>query len=126
MKENFPMSQRVSQFFLVIAVLSVMSIPVLARPSSKDSLSGTISLATAINVGNKTMNPGEYKVVVQDNSAKFEKDGKVVAETPCTLKALPSKARETFVTVDHDKLIEIQISGKTQALEFSSGAASGN
>jgi hypothetical protein len=106
--------------------LSVMSIPVLARPSSKDSLSTTISLVTAVNVGNKMIEPGEYKVVVQDNSAKFEKDGKVVAEAPCTLKTLPTKAHETAVSVDHDKLTEIQISGKTQALEFSSGAASGN
>ncbi|MGD0907306.1 MAG: hypothetical protein ABSA96_06970 [Candidatus Acidiferrales bacterium] len=120
------MSRRVLQFSLAVAVLSVMSIPVLARPSSKDSLSTTISLVTAVNVGNKMIEPGEYKVVVQDNSAKFEKDGKVVAEAPCTLKTLPTKAHETAVSVDHDKLTEIQISGKTQALEFSSGAASGN
>jgi hypothetical protein len=113
------MSRRVLEFSLAIAILSMISIPVLARPSSKDSLSATINLLSAVNVGNKMVEPGEYKVVVQDNSAKFEKDGKVVAEAPCTLKSLPTKARETFVAVDHDKLTEIQISGKMLAMEFS-------
>jgi len=120
------MSRRVLQFSLAIAVLSVMSIPVLARPSSKESLSATVNILTKVNVGNKMVEPGEYKVVVQDNATKFEKDGKVVAEAPCTLKTLPAKARETIVAIDNNTLTEIQISGKTQAMEFSSGGSSGN
>jgi len=120
------MSRRVLQFSLAIAVLSAMSIPVLARPSSKDSLSATVNLLSTVTVGNKTVEAGEYKVVAQDNSAKFEKEGKVVAEVPCTLKTLPAKARETMVAVDHDTLTEIQVSGKMQAIEFASGGPSGN
>lgn len=113
------MSRRVLQFSLAIAVVCVMSIPVLARPNSKESLSTTIDLITAVNIGNKMVEPGEYKVVAENNRARFEKDGKVIAQVPCTLKTLPAKAHDTEVAVDSNQLTEIRISGKTQAMEFS-------
>jgi hypothetical protein len=46
---------------------------------------------------------------------------KVVAEVPCTLKDAAGKVNQTTFIIDHDKLTEIQVSGKTKMIEFSSG-----
>ena len=118
--------RRVSQLSLAVAVLSLVSVSAFAKPGAKDSFSVTIDLLSPDSVGTTTVAPGEYRVVIQDNSAKFQKDGKTVAEVPCTLKTLPTKAHETVVSIDHNQMTEIKVSGKVQAVEFSATTASGN
>ena len=118
------MTRRMSPFFIAIAVTAVLTIPSWARDNSSAALSASISLdsTATINNTNTTLEPGEYKVVAEQNQAKFEKNGKVVAEVPCTLKTLPGKAAHTEFIVDQGRLLEIQVSGKTEAIEFSSGS----
>jgi hypothetical protein len=120
------MTKRLLPFFVVTAVLAVMAIPSYARTNSSDSISATIDLASKANLNNTALVPGQYKVVAQGNQATFEKDGKIVAEVPCTLKNLSSKANYTESFMNHDRLTEIRVSGKNQAIELSSGQKSGD
>jgi hypothetical protein len=117
------MTRRLLPFFIAIAVIAILTIPSWAADNSSGAVSARIILdsATAINNTNTTLEPGEYKVVAEPNQAKFEKDGKVVAEVPCTLKTLSSKAAHTEFVIDQGHLLEIQASGKTEVIEFSSG-----
>jgi|SRR5579862_8091703 len=104
---------------IVMAVFALMTLPSWARPNSNDTLSANIQLYSAATVNNTTLQPGQYKVIAEGSQAKFEKGGKVVAEVPCTLKTLSSKPPETEFVIDHDQLIEIHVSGKMQAIDFS-------
>ena len=117
------MTRRLLPFFIAVAVIAVLTIPSWAKDNSSGALTARISLdsATTVNNSNTTLEPGEYKVVAEQNQAKFEKDGKVVAEVPCTLKTLSGKAAHTEFSIDQGRLLEIQVSGKTEAIEFSSG-----
>jgi secreted trypsin-like serine protease len=117
--ENFIMSRRPSLSFPVIIALAAMSLPALAKSNSKATIKTTVDLTSTTKVGSTTLAPGHYEVVVEGNQAKFERDGKTVAEVHCTLKDLSTKAQQTEATADHDQLTEIQVSGKTQAIEFS-------
>jgi hypothetical protein len=113
------MSRSTIPFFLVIIALAAMSLPVLAKPNTNLAIKATIDINAAMKVGSTTIAPGHYDLLVEGNQAKFEKDHKTVAEAPCTLKDLSSKAQQTEFQLNHDQLTEIQISGKTQAIEFS-------
>ena len=117
------MTRRVLPFFIAVAVITMITIPSWAKDNSSGALSARISLdsATTVNNSNTTLEPGEYRVVAEQNQAKFEKNGKVVAEVPCTLKTLSGKAAYTEFSIDQGRLLEIQVSGKTEAIEFSSG-----
>jgi hypothetical protein len=110
-------------FFIAVAVITMITIPSWAKDNSSGALTARISLdsATTVNNSNTTLEPGEYRVVAEQNQAKFEKDAKVVAEVPCTLKTLSGKAAHTEFSIDQGRLLEIQVSGKTEAIEFSSG-----
>lgn len=113
------MTRRIFSFILAIAGLAVMTLPVLAKPNSNATIKAAIDISATTKLGSTTLAPGHYNVSIQGSQAKFEHNGKTVAEVPCTLKDLTTKAQETDITVDHDQLTEIHVSGKTQAIEFS-------
>lgn len=119
------MTRRLLPLFTLAAVV-VMAIPALAKSNSSNSLNTTVDLYSTATVNNTKLAPGEYRVIAEGNQAKFEKDGKTVAEVPCTMKTLPSKASSSEFVMDHDKITEIQVAGKTEAIEFSSSGSSGN
>ena len=116
------MSRRPLQLFFAIMAVSAMSIPLWAKPkpSSSETIKATIEVSSSTALGSMTLAPGEYHVTATGNQVKFERDGKIVAEVPCTMKDLSSKAQQTEISVDHDRLTEIQVSGKTKAIEFGS------
>jgi hypothetical protein len=120
------MSRRLLPLFITAAMFVVIAIPSWAKSNSSGSISVTITLAEKATVNNTTLAPGDYKVIADASKATIEKDGKVVAEVPCSLKTLSSKAPQTAATVDHGRLMEILASGKTEAIEFSSDQNSGN
>ena len=120
------MSRRFFSLFIVAAVLTLVTIPSWAKNNSAGSLSATVELYSTTTINNTTLTPGQYRITAEGNQAKFEKNGKTVAEAPCTIKTLSNKAAQTQFIVDHDHLQEIQISGKTEAIEFSSSGSSGN
>ena len=119
------MTRRFLPLFIISAAIVLMTIPAWARNNSNNSLSATLDLDSTATINSTTLTPGQYKVVAEGNQAKFEKDGKVVAEVPCTLKTLSSKAAQSEFVMDHNRLMEIQVAGKMEAIDFSSGQSSG-
>jgi hypothetical protein len=113
------MTRRLFTVFLAIIALAVMTLPALAKPNSNATIKATFDILSTMKVGSTTLAPGHYDVVVEGNQAKFERGGKTVAEVPCTLKNQSTKAQHTQLTGDNGQLSEIQVSGKTQAIEFS-------
>ena len=115
------MSRRSLPLFLAIIALTTLSVSVWAKNESGDTITTNLKLTTTTSVGTTKLAPGEYRVIADASKAKFEQGNKVVAEVPCTLKDFSGKINTTTFVVDHDQLTEIQVSGKTKAIEFSSG-----
>ena len=116
--EHFIMSRRVFPIFLAILALSAMSVSVRAKNDSGESITVSIKLTSTTSVGGTKLQPGDYKVIVDGNKAKFEKGNKSVAEVPCTVKDLSIKVNTTSFVLDHDQLAEIQVAGKSKAIDF--------
>lgn len=115
------MFRRNVHLLFAAVILTAITIPSWAADNGSSSLTAKIKVSSNTNLSNNTtLAPGDYKVTREGNQAKFEKDGNVVAEVPCTVKTLPAKASQTQVRRNGDRLEEIQISGKTEAIEFSS------
>jgi hypothetical protein len=115
------MPRRTLPLFLAIMALTTMSVSVWAKNDSGDTITTNLKLTATTSVGTTKLAPGEYRVIADGSKAKFEQGNKVVAEVPCTLKDVSGKINQTTFVVDHDQLTEIQVSGKTKAIEFSSG-----
>jgi hypothetical protein len=119
--EYFFMSRRSLPLFLAIIALTTLSVSVWAKNESGDTITTNLKLTATTSVGTTKLAPGEYRVIADASKAKFELGNKVVAEVPCTLKDFSTKINQTTFVIDHDQLTEIQVSGKTKAIEFSSG-----
>jgi hypothetical protein len=113
------MSRRSLPLLLAIMALCAMSVSVWAKNDSGDTVTANIKLTAATTIGTTQLAAGEYKVIADGSKAKFQQGSKVVAEVPCTLKDATGKVNETTFIIDHDKLTEIQISGKSKMIEFS-------
>jgi len=98
---------------------ATVGVSVSAKNDSGDTITTTLKLTTTTTVGSTKLAPGSYKVIADASKAKFEQGNKVVAEIPCTLKDFSGKIIETTFVVDHDQLTEIQVAGKSKAIEFS-------
>jgi hypothetical protein len=115
------MSRRLLPLFLAIMALTTVSVSVLAKNDSGDTITANLKLTATTTVGTTQLAAGEYKVIADGSKAKFQQGNKVVAEVPCTLKDFNGKINETTFVLDNNKLTEIQVAGKTKAIEFSSG-----
>jgi hypothetical protein len=115
------MSRRSLPLFLAIMALTATSASVWAKNDAGDSITTTVKLTAPTTIGTTKLAPGEYKVIADASKAKFEQGNKVVAEIPCTLKDFSGKIIQTTFIIDHDKLTEIQVAGKSKSIEFSSG-----
>jgi len=115
------MPRRSLPLFLAIMALTAMSASVWAKNDSGDTITTNLKLTAPTTVVTTKLEPGNYKVIADGGKAKFQLGNKVVAEIPCTLKDFKGKINETTFVIDHDHLTEIQVAGKSKAIEFSSG-----
>ena len=115
------MSRRSLPLFLAIIALTALGASAWAKNDSGDTITTTLKLTAPTTVGTTKLAPGSYKVTADASKAKFELGNKVVAEVPCTLKDFNFKINETTFVIEQNQLTEIQVSGKTKAIEFSSG-----
>jgi hypothetical protein len=108
---------------VVFAIMAVVAIGVSAsaKNDSPDTITTNLKLTSNTTIGSTQVPAGEYKVIADGTKAKFMQGSKVVAEIPCSLKDASSKVNQTTFIIDHDKLTEIQVSGKSKMIEFSSG-----
>ncbi len=112
------MSRRAFPLFLAILALSAMSVSLWAKNDSGETITASIRLTSAASVGGTKLAPGEYKVVVEGNKAKFQQGSKVAAEVPCTVKDLSVKINTTTFVLNGDQISEIQVAGKSKAIDF--------
>jgi hypothetical protein len=112
------MSRRAFPLFLAIVALCAMAVSVWAKNDSGETITASIRLTSAASVGGTKLAPGEYKVVVEGNKAKFQQGSKVVAEVPCTVKDLTVKINTTTFVLNGDQISEIQVAGKSKAIDF--------
>jgi hypothetical protein len=115
------MSRRLLPLFLAIMAITTVSVSVSAKNDSGDTITANLKLTSATSVGSTKLAAGDYKVIADGSKAKFEQGNKVVAEIPCTLKDFSGKIIETTFILDHNQMTEIQVAGKSKAIEFSSG-----
>jgi hypothetical protein len=94
-----------------------MALP-LCVSAATDSMHKTVHLGGTATVAGKTLQEGDYDLVVTGHQAKFSSKGKVVAEVPCTWKTLPAKAEHDEVLITSGAVSEIEFQGKTQAIDF--------
>ena len=104
--------------FIAIIALAATSASVLAKNEGGDSITASLKLTSATTVGSTKLAAGEYKVVVEGGKAKFEQGGKAVAEIPCTVKDFQGKINQTTFVLDNGQLTEIQVAGKSKAIDF--------
>lgn len=107
---------------LVFLAIAVMAIPLCAATSS---LHKTIDITNKTDLNGKMLQPGHYTLVVNGNQAKFEKNGKFVANAPCSWTTLKNKSQYDALLYTRDQLTGIRFEGSKQGINFkqpSSGA----
>lgn len=103
------------QFLGGLAIL-FLAFPVWAHPDKTYTAEWDASQATMI--GHTQIKPGTYKVEARENQNTLDimRDGKVVAQTPCHWIHLTKKAADTEVDTNHNQIVEVEFSGKTEAI----------
>jgi hypothetical protein len=111
------MSAFVRSRLFTALVATGMALPLWVTAAT-DSLHKTVRLGATATVAGKTLQAGEYDLVVNGNQAKFSSKGKVVADVPCTWKTLPAKSDHDMVLTSGSTMTEIEFKGTTQAIDF--------
>ena len=111
------MNVSVRSRFITALVAIGMALPIWSVAAA-DSIKKTVHIGANATVAGKTLQEGDYELVVNGTQAKFSIKGKVVAEVPCTWKTLPAKSEHDIVMIDGGVVTEIEFQGKTQAIDF--------
>ena len=100
--------------FAVAAAL-VLSLPIWARTDSAQ-----LVVDHPVTIGAQQLEPGTYNLKANDGEKQINvvraDNGKIVASIPCEWVQLAQKARQTEVLFDADRVVEIDFSGKTEAV----------
>jgi hypothetical protein len=113
-------SRRLWQGALIAMAGIAMTLPVWAKPAAQTTLRAQIDIVSRAQLAGKTLQPGHYMVVVRGRDAKFQRDGKTVADVSCSMKTLHQKARTDAAYLNGHQLTEVQFAGRTEAADFSS------
>ena len=108
----------VSRGLILLAALAV-SFPAWAALAKK-----TVHIQHRLQVGDTTLAPGDYTVVVDGNEATFNQGRKVVAKVPCALKEGSEKFAQDAVIYADTAITEIRFAGQSQVITFTPTAAS--
>jgi hypothetical protein len=108
------MEIRTKTCLAVVAVL-VLSLPIWARTDSAQ-----LVIDHPVTIGAQQLEPGSYDLKAKDGEKQINivraDNGKIVATVPCEWVQLAQKARQTEVLFNADHVVEIDFSGKTEAV----------
>jgi len=108
----------VSRGFILLTALA-LSFPAWAVPAKK-----TVHIQHRLQVGETTLAPGDYTVVIDGNEATFEQGHKVVAKVPCAMKENGEKSSQDAVVYANSAITEIRFAGQSEVITFTPTAAS--
>src|SRR6266853_2916148 len=112
-KRGFMTNRVVSRGLILLAVLAV-SISAWAATAKK-----TIRIQHPLQVGDTSLAPGDYTVVVEGNEATFNQGRKVVAKVSCAMKESGMKSPQDVVVYDANAAItELRFAGQSQVIAF--------
>ena len=110
------MDIRTKTWLAVVAVL-VLSLPIWARTESAQ-----LVVNHPVTIGAQQLEPGTYNIKANQGEKQINvvraDNGKVVASVPCEWVQLAQKARQTEVLFNADRVVEVDFSGKTEAVAF--------
>jgi hypothetical protein len=102
---------------LAVAAALVLSLPIWARTDSAQ-----LVIDHPVTIGAQQLEAGTYNIKANDDAKEISvvraDNGKVVASVPCEWVQLTQKARQTEVLFNADRVVEIDFSGKTEAVAF--------
>ena len=101
-----------------ILLLAGACVPLFSQPPSSSSLKKTVTIDSDATVAGKPLKAGEYTLRVKGADAKFERDGKVVAEVNCNWQTAPSKVASDTLELNGNQVVEFQEGGTTNLIEF--------
>jgi hypothetical protein len=114
------MTNRVLSRGLILLAVLALSFSTWAAPAKK-----TIHILHPLHVGDTTLGPGDYTIVVDGNEATFNQGHKVVAKVPCAVKESGTKSPQDVVVYDASATItEIRYAGQSQVIAFTPTTAS--
>ena len=113
------MVTRVVSRGLILAAALAISFTAWAAPARK-----TVHIQHRLQVGDTTLAPGDYTIVVDGNEATFNQGRKVVAKVSCAVKENSEKSAADAVIYADTAITEIRFAGQSQVITFTSTAAS--
>jgi hypothetical protein len=96
-----------------LLVVLVLAVPALAKPFST-----FITVTSTAKIGSLTLEPGEYKIVANESSAKIFKGKKELGEVSCSWTEGTQKAYVDTLIYTDGKITELRLGGKTRILKF--------
>lgn len=98
-----------------LAILA-LALPVWARPDKPYTAHWDLNQVTTI--GSVQLKPGTYTVqaYAKQNTLDILRGDKMVAQLPCHWIQLPQKASDTEVDTNNNQIVQVQFSGKTEAI----------
>jgi hypothetical protein len=117
----------------VLAVVSAFVFTLVLSSGALAATSKTLTVENQLQVGNATLQPGDYKVTYDESSPNpqvtFDK-GKQKVTVPAHVKNLGAKTNNTSVIVDTTQKVpvlqEIDFGGSTQGLVLTGGENANN
>ena len=99
---------------LILLTAMAFSFPAWAAPAKK-----TIYIQQPLQVGDTTLTPGNYTILVEGNEATFERGHKVVAKVSCAIKDSGAKYSDSAVVYANTAITELRFAGESQVITFS-------
>lgn len=102
--------------YLAIFAFSLITLPLWA--AHMDSMSW--EPIQPVTIGSTQVMPGQYQLRAEEGQSNVEvlQNGKVIATVPCNWMQLPTKAENSEVQTDNNKVTQVEFSGRTEAIQF--------
>ena len=107
------MTSRILSRGLILLTALALSFPAWAAPAKK-----AVHIQQPLQVGDTTLAPGDYTVLVDGNEATFERGHKVVAKVSCAVKDSGEKYSQSAVIYANTAITEIRFAGQSQVITF--------
>lgn len=101
--------------FIGLASIALLALPVWAHTDST-----TFHSDGTVMIGGTQLKAGDYQLKIQPNAGDLQvtQDGKQITQVPVHWIQLPNKPQDTEVSIDKNRVVEVEFAGKTEALQI--------